>query len=397
MNSLIKSLLTVLALMHCGLILSQNITFREESNWEKILAISKVENKFIFVDAQTTWCRPCKEMEKTVFTDSSVASFYNKNFISVKFDMEKGDGKMLTKKYNVYYFPTYLFIDSAGNLMHRNHSMMPVEAFLGLGKNALNIDSQYFSQKLRYKKGERSLVFLKQLSFMSKNAFDEEFTTEISCAYLKLKPNWFDNETLEFIKEFTKTVDNPNIEFIFNNRDIFKTKFGNRYVTFLEENTLVNDVIQHSYINENDESINIQKAKKYVNTYINNSFADKLLSKVQLRKYQFDKDSNLLSFALSHFDKYPSENVQNLGYASWLVIENTDDISILKKATTWALKAAAIESNFETNDTLANLYYKIGDMISAEMYAKKAIGFAKKDEQNCEDTEKLLQKIKSKK
>ena len=258
--------------MNIKLAISQNIIFIEEDNWEKILSLSKAHNKLIFVDGQTSWCRPCREMEKSVFTDTAVAHFYNKNFINVKIDMEKGDGKMLSKKYNIHYFPTYLFIDSVGNLIHRNHGFTPIVSFLNLGKNAINPDSQYFSQKLRYQRGERSLIFLKKLSLMSKDAFDDNFMTEVSCAYLKSKPIWFDDETLEFIKEFTKTVNNPNIEFIFKNKDVFKTKFGNRYLTFLEENTLVNDVIEHSYIDENNKSINIQKAQKYVNSYINNSF-----------------------------------------------------------------------------------------------------------------------------
>ena len=126
------------SLLNLNRIYSQNIIFKGGDNWESILKQSKVENKIIFVDAQTTWCVPCKEMEKLVFTDSLVYNFYNEKFINVKMDMEKGDGKILAKKYNVQYFPTYLFIDSNGNILHRNYSKMSINDFLNLGKNASN-------------------------------------------------------------------------------------------------------------------------------------------------------------------------------------------------------------------------------------------------------------------
>ena len=51
-------------------------------DFEKALAQAKAENKILFMDAYTTWCGPCKLMTKNTFPDSSVATLYNKNFIS---------------------------------------------------------------------------------------------------------------------------------------------------------------------------------------------------------------------------------------------------------------------------------------------------------------------------
>ena len=37
--------------------------------FDDALAKAKVENKYLFVDCFTTWCGPCKDLEREVFID----------------------------------------------------------------------------------------------------------------------------------------------------------------------------------------------------------------------------------------------------------------------------------------------------------------------------------------
>jgi uncharacterized protein YyaL (SSP411 family) len=53
--------------------------------WKELLAEAKKQNKPIFMDVYTTWCRPCKVLDKDVFPNEKVGEFYNKNFINYKF------------------------------------------------------------------------------------------------------------------------------------------------------------------------------------------------------------------------------------------------------------------------------------------------------------------------
>ena len=87
----------------------QGITFVHDKSWSDILTLAKESNKLVFMDAYTTWCAPCKKMEKYVFTKPEVGTFYNENFISIKMNMEKGDGVTFAKKYEVKAFPTLLY------------------------------------------------------------------------------------------------------------------------------------------------------------------------------------------------------------------------------------------------------------------------------------------------
>lgn len=78
---------------------------------------AKEEKKHIFFDAYADWCSPCKMMEKDVFTDPAVADFFNANFISIRIDMEKGEGPELAKKFpSIDGYPSLLFFSPDGHL-----------------------------------------------------------------------------------------------------------------------------------------------------------------------------------------------------------------------------------------------------------------------------------------
>jgi thioredoxin 1 len=88
-----------------------------EATWSAILKKAKAENKIIFFDAYTTWCGPCKLLQKNVFTRDDVAKVFNDNFINVKFDMESGEGPALASKYPIQGYPTLFFISPKGKVV----------------------------------------------------------------------------------------------------------------------------------------------------------------------------------------------------------------------------------------------------------------------------------------
>lgn len=88
-------------------------------SFEEALKKAKKEKKLVFVDAYAVWCGPCKWMEANTFQEKEVGDAFNKKFINLKIDMEKGAGPELARKYNVRAYPTLLLIDGDGNVVKR--------------------------------------------------------------------------------------------------------------------------------------------------------------------------------------------------------------------------------------------------------------------------------------
>ncbi|SIQ12866.1 Thioredoxin-like [Chryseobacterium sp. RU37D] len=82
-------------------------------------AKAKKEKKAIFLDVYATWCGPCKLLKKTTFKDPELSDYFNKNFVSLEVDGEKGEGIEIVKKYQLKGYPSLLFIDSNGNVMNK--------------------------------------------------------------------------------------------------------------------------------------------------------------------------------------------------------------------------------------------------------------------------------------
>ena len=155
-----------------------------DSSWNEVLAKAKSENKLIFMDAFTTWCGPCKMMAKNVFPDRQVAGLYNRNFINVAMDMEKGEGIILKDQYKVNAYPTYLFINGDGEIIHKFVGEHSIEQFIQGGLDALSPvrNLSYYEKNYQAKKNDYKFIagYLDAL----KDAYEEAATNKVALDYL---------------------------------------------------------------------------------------------------------------------------------------------------------------------------------------------------------------------
>jgi len=87
--------------------------------FEQALKEAVKKKKIVFVDAYTSWCGPCKMMNNSTFKDKAAGEYFNTNLISMKIDMEKEEGPAFAMKYGVRAYPTLLFINPKGEVVHK--------------------------------------------------------------------------------------------------------------------------------------------------------------------------------------------------------------------------------------------------------------------------------------
>lgn len=112
--------------------------FVYSDNLASVLKQAERENKLVFIDVFTSWCLPCKMMDKDVFTHQETADVINKDFISYKVNAEKDNGPILSFNYDVQAYPTLLFLDSSGNVLERKSGAAYHSELLSLAQSALD-------------------------------------------------------------------------------------------------------------------------------------------------------------------------------------------------------------------------------------------------------------------
>jgi thioredoxin 1 len=102
-----------------------------QGSWKEAVAQAKQEKKCIFLDAYASWCGPCKTMDKEVYTNSAVAEYFNRRFVAVRVDMEKGEGPDLARKFtSIDGYPSLLFFTEEGHIAKTVLGSRTAEEFL---------------------------------------------------------------------------------------------------------------------------------------------------------------------------------------------------------------------------------------------------------------------------
>ena len=180
-----KYILTLVCSALLATVYAQNrsIEFRD-GTWQEITEQARKEKKMIFVDCYTSWCGPCKMLAKNIFTQDSVADFYNGNFVCFQIDMEKGEGPELAKKYSVAAFPTLLYIDAQGELKHCVVGYQQAGELIQNGRNALIGQNTLPDFQKRYEAGERDPEFVKEYIEVLYKAYRPQLQREVATEYI---------------------------------------------------------------------------------------------------------------------------------------------------------------------------------------------------------------------
>lgn len=103
----------------------------QEINWlslEEAVALQKKTPKKIMMDVYTSWCGPCKMLDRNTFHNSDVVNYVNKNYYAVKFNAEGND--VVSFKGKTYSNPNYKpEMASRRNSPHQLTSLFQVNAY----------------------------------------------------------------------------------------------------------------------------------------------------------------------------------------------------------------------------------------------------------------------------
>ena len=133
----------------------------QEINWitlEEAVELQKENPKKIMMDMYTSWCGPCKMLDRNTFANKDVAKYVSDNFYAVKFDAEGNDVvKFKDKTFaNPGYDPAKAKRRNSGHELARFFSIRSYPTILFLDEKA-----EFIAPIIGYKKPQQLELYLK--------------------------------------------------------------------------------------------------------------------------------------------------------------------------------------------------------------------------------------------
>lgn len=361
-----------------------------QGTWAEVLQDAKAQQKVIFVDAYAEWCGPCKAMVRNTFPDAAVGEYFNANFISYQYDMEKGEGVAFAEKYAVNAYPTLLFIDYKGEVVHKALGYRDPAGFLATGREALDPENNLATLRLKFEAGTTDPEVLYDYGMKQydagqdfREAATRYFATQSDKELLSEK-NW------EAIQAFSQDLDSREFQYFLKKNKKFSKRYGATEVAAKIAYVCRQKTIA-AVMTRNDEPY--KQALAIADKYIKDD--GKTASRLKITYFGAKKDwDQYARKSIEHYETFPVASANELNSAAWNFFLHVDKPEQLEKAAEWARQSVALDNAYYNNDTYASVLYKLGHYEEALKAANKAIGLARMDGQDAEGTEKLAEKIR---
>jgi thiol-disulfide isomerase/thioredoxin len=226
---------------------TKGIEFLNDTVFENVLAKAKAENKLIFMDCYAVWCGPCKYMAASVFPDETLGEFHNKHFINLKYDMEKPYGAGVRKKYGIRAYPSFLYLNGDGEVVHRSVGSTATAAdFLKVSQRAIDPERNFKAVNARIVKGDRNASTVSDYLDMNYGATNAD--TLINDFFNQVaESEKLSSETWQLISNHVVNTKSPVFAFFVKNKKEFESRYGKKEVDDYLYNVL-------SYVRRKDAS-----------------------------------------------------------------------------------------------------------------------------------------------
>ncbi|MEL6989564.1 MAG: thioredoxin family protein, partial [Bacteroidota bacterium] len=328
-----------------------------KGSWEEALAEAKASEKLIFVDAYTTWCGPCKRMARDVFPKEEVGEFYNENFINMKLDMEKaGDGRNVRRDYGVASFPTLLYIDGDGKLIHKDVGAKQPGAFIGVGRKALKKVDYSAKYKTAYESGDRSYDLM--YNYVKALNRSRKPSLKVANEYLRTQKNLSTPENLKFIHEAAVETDSRVFEMMIKNKSAIIKLVGeeafNNKISQASKNT-VKKAIEY-------KSIDLLKdAQKTIKKY-NKEESKAFLIKSDMQYYSGIGDAdNYLKSAKKYISSVGDNSKELDKMAMQILSKYNEHNALMQYAESLSQKVTTLDPSILSFFNYSKVLYKNGN------------------------------------
>lgn len=380
----------------------KGIKFEDGLTWEQIREKALRDHKYIFMDCFTTWCGPCRNMERTTYSNEQVGAYVNSKFISVKVQMDTStrdsdrvkkwyaQSQDIRQQYQIVNFPTYLFFSSNGTILHRDLGYKWVGEFIELLHNAISSDKQYYFLLEKYKCGSLPYVNMPYLAEMAKRLNEIDLANAVAKDYtihylLKMKSgDLYTKKNIEFLKSFLQHSSDKWFWLFYDHADKIDELMGQKdFSQGVVDNIISSEEIYSKLLKNNKpitDNPDWSKIEHEINSKYSETYSERTVLNAKIWWYTYKKEwDKAVKYNVLKIDRYGLDTAADGKYFLNNMIYNVifmhgKDKIALNKAIEWMrLLMKVLPDNPYYIDTYANLLYKIGEAEQALKLELKAV------------------------
>jgi len=411
---------------HISIAQSQGIAFEHGVSWQEVLQKAQKENKYVFVDCYTTWCGPCKLMDKNIYPIDSVGMFMNDRFISVRMQMDTTSqdndeirqwyamARSFGEKYHIGAYPSYLFFSSDGQALHKDIGSKNIKGFLSMAKAVMDPQQRYYTLLADYQKGNMTYTLMPILANAAQRLGVDSLSRQVSFdymhQYLEMLPEaqlWTRENVLFVNKYWVAAV-------IDLNDKIFQLYYRNRVGidSVMQDghfsDRLINTILYRDEVKPQVDRALVATAvepqwhqlEKAISRIYGVPYAKKNVLQGQIEYYKAKKRwKRYIQYLIRQQEMNDIESRQaGLGITSADLNDNAYEVfeygsskRELEKALSWVNRALTATNKPvpEFMDTKANLLYKLGKKSEGLVLEEKSYALLPKDKEIAANYEKM--------
>ena len=318
-----------------------------KGEWKDVVTRATKEKKYIFLDAYAVWCNPCKWMDENVYNSKKAHDFFSEKFVSIKMDMEKDEGLLFKEKYKVEAYPTYLFFDPTGKIVHRFQGPLETDDFIKEVANAFLPEKALYELKRKYENGAKDEKTLYEYIFASFKAHGE-VNSDLLEDYFDTQDDLISKKNWKIIDDFVQDIKSKPFRYLVANREKYYPVHGKEAV---------------------EKKIYLTKMSYYA---------------------KIEDWKNYAIVAVAYAEKYSMNDWKDLDAIAWRLSEKVKDPKVLAKAETLIKRSIQLEPNFLNHETHAQVLFKLGKYKEAHLVTMNSIRMAKEAGESYENSISLL-------
>jgi len=382
-----KILTALIGLIACTTNAQQALTIIEQ-DYELAKRTATQQHKLLIVDFYTTWCAPCKMLDKTIFHNDSIASEISKNFIVLRYDAEKDMIHNLSLKHHIASYPTTIVLTANGKLIRKMYGTGGGAGTLVASYSNLLCESISLNKQGKYITGFQPAI---------DTALYPDFYKKYVRRIADIRPGdlenyWNNNKDLlaevsfDILAYFGRAPKHV-VDFFIQHKPDYEAKFGKEDVKFVMDN-LTGEKFSTA-VEEKDEE-KYEAAVKFARQHLTTRDADEYIKTYELEMdiamNRWDKAIGIVS------ERINSKKINENGINSfcWSIYEKCNKQPIIGQSIQFMKDVVEANPSFATLDTYARLLAKNGRKDEAKAAMKKAIEIAKATGEDTKESEEAL-------